>query len=134
MTNKEKAAIMERVAILNEKREAYAINVLLSNGLAGQGHKALNDKLNDDRTYNGLCNKWLIAYEMAEMLLGDMTNETLPRYQLTVNGLCLTAIKYRLYTGKVSPEDFPSIDWRKLWTWAIDYNYDWPEWGEVEKV
>ena len=134
MTNKEKAAIMERVAILNEKREAYVINVLLSNNLAGQGHKPLNDKLNDDLAYHRLHTKWAVAYDMAEMLIGDMANETLPRYNLTADGLSLTSIKYRLYTGKASPEDFPSIDWHKLWAWAIDYNYTWPDWGKVEKI
>ena len=131
MTIKEKATIMECIAILNAKKEAYAISVILSNNLVGAGYKALSSKLENNVAYRGLCNKWLAAYDMAEMLLGDMSDETLPRYDLTINDLALTSIKYRLYSGI---KDCPDIDWYKLWSWAIDYNYKWPDWGKVEEI
>ena len=131
MTTKEKATIMKYISILNAKKEAYAIYTILSNNLIGAGHKALSSKLENNVVYRGLCNKWLAAYDMAEMLLGDMSDETLPRYDLTINNLALTSIKYRLYSGS---KDYPDIDRYKLRSWAIDYNYKWPDWGKVEEI
>lgn len=129
MTSKEKAAIMWRVDAMSDKRTAYEINVLLSKGLAGAGHKALSEALENDTTYWGLVNRWYGAYDMAEALLGDMTAEDLPRYEITIGGLSLIAVKYRLYSGKMSPADVP-VDRYQLWIWAISYDLSAPDWAD----
>lgn len=129
MTKNEKAAIMWRVDTMFDKRAAYEIHVLLSKGLAGAGHKALSDALESDTTYLGLVNRWYGAYDMAEALIKDMTAEDLPRYETTIDGLSLIAVKYRLYSGKMSPADI-HVDWYQLWTWAVSYDLSAPDWAD----